>query len=362
MLEINKYCFISDKIKGHILIYNSQNHAILILTSQEYDYLMEMLKKVNLDMSKLQQIYIDYEFVVKRHKNCFDHHIFNCIIESMLINMNFYVTFLIIMEKTYGEKSWIINLAEFKECILAIANYCEKINGCNLLLILQCEKTTIDELYEKIIIDNMKNINYKIDIRTIKGNLSSDNIDDKINNLSFSCNEQGKNKKTFFSSGNKEDVNTNIEFHEYNQDENSHSPKNMTKYISEIKKEKLFSNEISVSNVLCPNLMEHFYIIEHAKLVKKCLCQPSSHDNIIGVISDKIMMINENIKKYSLSADRLNNDCYQCRYVYICLGQNCRACLNQNIITCMPYGKFIRMNLNKKLLNYFCRMKGRDDE
>lgn len=127
----------------------------------------------------------------------------------------------------------------------------------------------------------------------------------------------------------------------------------MKTYVNKVKCATVFKKDISPTDIICPRLMEHFYIIEYAQLIKKCLCGMPSPDSIIGVITDQTIILNENAKKYTLSINRIRKECEDCRYVYICMGQNCKECLDDNIIGCMPLDKFIRSNLNKYLLNYF---------
>ncbi len=106
----------------------------------------------------------------------------------------------------------------------------------------------------------------------------------------------------------------------------------MKTYVNKVKCATVFKKDISPTDIICPRLMEHFYIIEYAQLIKKCLCGMPSPDSIIGVITDQTIILNENAKKYTLSINRIRKECEDCRYVYICMGQNCKECLDDFLV------------------------------
>lgn len=333
MYFLNKYCFCSDEINNHTLIYNSQTDTCVILNFKELNQIYDC--KLSNELSRKL---IKLGVFKSKDTNHFDINSFKEKLQKLRNVMNSTFTFYIIMQEQYLDTTWKISEQELSECIKAIKNFSLQTNTNNITLILQYNIKYEDiELINKaqydqnIVYYELENIKHKIIINKTKFPENNGQPNSKTDK--FICQSPTYDSSDFLK-------------HSFS----NLSDKSMWKYFRTIQDQHLFENKIDSFELLCPYLSENFYVIEHATLIKKCPCISCDCKNIIGVIHNAEIVLNENIYSFNLSEDKLNSDCMQCNFIYICLGQNCRVCSNNSIVACMPLGKFIRKSLNKRLL------------
>ena len=339
--ELNKYCFYSHIISNRVLSYDSVNEKIILLTSDEYRNLIYN-SNYELEFSRINKEYIESGIVIEKSEICFNIKMFDKKLKLIKKRLDKFVTFLIIMEKEYYGNVYFINDEEFYDCIYAIRNYCKEMQECNLLLILKYENSNCENNRLKNIDKILKKINYKCKI--IKSNSDTLLTNEEKNLEDFRIN---KTKQQQYYKKKSLKYIDQLALNKYKYDSNARCAYN---YMCVLKNKIIFKDQISPLDLICPNLMPHSFIIEHGALIKKCLCEPLSHDNVIGILHNKTWIFNNNINSYNLSINRLKEECITCKYIYVCLGQNCKVCYDIEVPLCIPIGKAITESLNRKLL------------
>lgn len=357
MLIFNKYCFCSSIIDNYILLYNSQNDSNILLEKSTYlDLLYALESKSDVKNDSFLKL-LQLGFLIDNKKNNFDIEIFKKKINTFRKAINSYSTYYLTAEVLNNNQLWEISDAELVECVNAIKNNIQANKITDSLIILKAlNEKKVNHYYEIIdsILLDIKNV-YKIKL-CLSNNCES--IYDR--HAQSSCGMYDKNDTPC------ENISVLDSNDNYNidnmivSDTSTHSflaNKSMQMYANVIEDNKLFSQRISLIEMLCPYLSDNNFIIDYGILVKKC-SKSNDPNAIVGFIDDGKIKLNKNYNKYILGIYRLHNECKMCRYVYVCMGQNCKHCSNHKIISCMPLGKVISNALTRFLINDLDMRKG----
>ena len=337
---LSKYCFLSDVIGGHVLVYNSISDKYYVLNESEHNYIIN-IENVGIcsDSNLLDSLYKE-GVLVDLNKNYFDEQKYRKKIELMRTFMENVFVFNIIIDNLSDLRSKISDIS-FTQCIKAIKHYFDCSMSSKIKLILSY--IHLDERIYKhlnILEQLLSEINYTVEITCFK----------KLDSITNRIIETLYNKGIKFNFAKDRDhANTFDPQRDILSYENYLSLKSMHQYFNIINANSIFSKGINPFDLLCPYLMENYYFVEHGFLIKKCPYRTLDQNNIVGIIDENRIIFNQNKNNFVLSEKRLDEDCKQCRFVYLCIGQNCKICNNRNVITCMPMKKIVNRKLNEVL-------------
>lgn len=360
MLIFNKFCFFSSIIGKKILVYNSQNECSILLDQPIYENLLDAMEN---DLTTMEIKSAEYKsiidemrklnFLVDSKKNTFNLDIFERKIKTFHELMKSYSTYYLITETLQNNNLWNISDIEFKNCINAIKCHVMENNIKDALIIIKALNNDRLNYYNEIIESIFDGHKYTLQFSI------SNNYDRELNYCSrnkLNVIESVNNKKKYYSKNEFGSTfsKKKILYDSYKPYQSYLKNKSIQMYINEFNVPTLFLQNINPLEILCPFLSDNCLIIDYGVLIKKCtkLYDPNT---IVGFINNGKIKFNKKYNEFFFSAARLHNKCLSCRYIYVCMGQNCECCTSNKVISCMPLGKIINRSLNYTLSHELMR-------
>ena len=336
----NKYCFFSSVIENNILIFNSQDDCTILLDQSTYNNLLSILENQQNSNEPIIKKLLELNFLVNNNSDAFDVDKFKNKISTIHRSMETYITYYLVAESISNNSSWQIKDIELIECINGIKSDIQDKDMKDTLIIVKVLNEDKTNHYRTIINSVLSNLKYKIEFTVVENCYSNfESIKKNVPNEGLTISELN--------------LDYNIEKTIINLCGSSQSflkDKSMQLYVNEINTPRLFLQHINPLEMLCPFLLDNFLIIDYGVLVKKCTRQYDPN-TIVGFVDGGKIILNRKYSNYILGIDRLHEECLKCRYIYICLGQNCKYCPSNNIISCMPLGRMINKSLNQYLID-----------
>ena len=99
---------------------------------------------------------------------------------------------------------------------------------------------------------------------------------------------------------------------------------------------------IQLLSCICPCIQNKLFIIDRGGIIKQCSLP--IYENIVGFVKDNLFhMLEKNHETI-----QFNSKCINCRFLYVCLGYNCKYCKHSEFI-CQPRYEYMRNILTSLL-------------